>query len=115
MGVSFGCGNLVLGTQYSPVLSTHVGLSWHTARIDNDAEDDEAYHGKDLDDGEYKLCLAISPDPEKIDRDDDDEEYGHPCSMVSGSRARPEVQRDRSSNDLEWEGYKPGKRVTAKR
>lgn len=69
---------IVEGARIVPVLATNIGRFWSATDIKDDAQDDKANDCDDLEDGEKELRLAISPDAEQIDADDDREENGNP-------------------------------------
>jgi len=66
----------------------------------------EANYRDDLDDGEDELRLAISPNAEHVDSDDQEKEDSNPGIVVDGA-ITPELDRDRCGDDLERQNDKP--------
>ncbi|KAH9811192.1 hypothetical protein Tdes44962_MAKER10402 [Teratosphaeria destructans] len=83
-----------------------VAAAGPAAAVQDDAEDDEADDGQDLDDGEEELGLAVALDAEEVDDDDEHEEDGDPGVVVDAA-VRPVVDGEGGRDDLQREHDEP--------
>lgn len=97
-----------------PVLGSDVtsGVCWHSPAVDDDTEDNEANHSKDLDATQNELNLTITFDTEEVDGADQDEEYGNPNTDIDGRISRavlvcPECDRDTGNGEFERQNDQP--------
>lgn len=63
----------------------------YAANVDNDSEDDEAGTGDDLDEADDELDLAVSPDAEDLDDDQQDKQRNDPSGVADSLRSGPVV------------------------
>lgn len=54
----------------------------YTANVDDDSKDDEAGTGDDLDKADDELDLAVSPDAEDLDDDQQDKQRNDPSGVA---------------------------------
>lgn len=71
----------------------------------------ETKHSSNLNDAENKFCFAVTFNAKKIDADDDEEEYRHPCRRIDAVCTVPEGNGDRRSDDFKGECDEPGECV----
>lgn len=80
------------GPWMSPVIkASHMRLIGAAAKEDDDAENDEAHDGEQLDTGKPKLGLAKELNGNDIEEEHDEEDDGNPDGNVDLSGARPVV------------------------
>lgn len=77
-----------------------------TTAVQDDAQDDVAHNGNDLDDGEEELGFTVALDSEQIDGDDQDQEDGDPGIVVDAAIA-PVLDGDSSSDDFQRQDNEP--------
>lgn len=77
-----------------------------TTAVQDDAQDDVAHNGNDLDDGEEELGFTVALDSEQIDGDDQDQEDGDPGIVVDAAIA-PVLDGDGGSDDFQRQDNEP--------
>lgn len=77
-----------------------------TTAVQDDAQDDVAHNGNDLDDGEEELGFTVALDSEQIDGDDQDQEDGDPGVVVDAAIA-PVLDSDGGSDDFQRQDNEP--------
>lgn len=77
-----------------------------TTAVQDDAQDDVAHNGNDLDDGEEELGFTVALDSEQIDGDDQDQEDGDPGVVVDAAIA-PVLDGDGGSDDFQRQDNEP--------
>lgn len=96
-----------------PVFRPNVAtrISWYAATVDDDTQNDEPGTCDDLDDGEHKLDLTVTPNAKHLDDNQRDEEYGDPDAHVLLCRFWPEVERETGGGKLEGQDGEPLNRI----
>lgn len=77
-----------------------------TTAVQDDAQDDVAHNGNDLDDGEEELGFTVALDSEQIDGDDQDQEDGDPGVVIDAAIA-PVLDGDSGSDDFQRQDNEP--------
>jgi hypothetical protein len=92
---------IVKWTWIPPVCCADIAALWTSTYVDDDSQNDEAYHCRYLDDGEDELGFTIAFDSKKIDDDDQYQEDSHPSVVVDCSLV-PIFDRKCRSDKLQW-------------
>ncbi|KFZ20242.1 hypothetical protein V501_00254, partial [Pseudogymnoascus sp. VKM F-4519 (FW-2642)] len=96
---------VVEGTRLDPKISADVAAVGVAGAVYDDAEDDEADHRDDFDEGENELGFAIAFDAEEVYGDNENEEDGDEDGAVE--RFIPEIDSYAGGDDFDRENDEP--------
>lgn len=93
-----------------PVLSADVatGIGGNTTAVDDNSEDDETRTSQNLDHGEDELDLTETLDTKDVDDSESNKKDSDPDGRVDLGTTLPELNRNTSSSNLEWQHEQPG-------
>jgi hypothetical protein len=78
-----------------------------TSSVDDDAQDDEAGTRNDLDHTDNELDFAIASDTKILDRNQGEQEWANPSSIVNAFRAWPVVDDVAGGGNFERKDSQP--------